>query len=85
MNQFDKAIPKRSDCFTYLCKKFPCLSYVKKEDIFVDPDIGNFMKDKEFETTMTTKEKEAWVEGRQGIFDTGPSQDELHLFANESE
>ena len=58
MKQFVKAIPKHGDCFKYLCKKFPGLSEAKlKEAIFVGPDIHKLMKDKEFETSMTTKEK----------------------------
>lgn len=62
MKQFVKAIPKDGDCFKYLCKKFPGLSEAKlKEGIFVGPDIRKLMKDKEFETSMTTREKEACV------------------------
>ncbi|GFW45304.1 uncharacterized protein TNCV_4734111 [Trichonephila clavipes] len=49
-------------CLQLSCKKFPGISETKlTEGIFVAPDICKLMKDNEFETCMTTKEKEAWV------------------------
>ncbi|GFW85377.1 uncharacterized protein TNCV_144221 [Trichonephila clavipes] len=62
VKQFGKAVPKDGDCFKCLRKKFPSLSEAKlKEGIFVDTDICKLMKDDEFETCMTAKEKESWV------------------------
>jgi hypothetical protein len=52
VKQFVKALPKKGECFKYLCKKFPGLSDAKlKEGIFVGPDIWKLLSDDLFETT----------------------------------
>lgn len=62
MKQFTKALSKEGDCFKYLTAKFPRISSEKlKEGIFVGPQIRKLMKDVDFEKTMTTKEKNAWI------------------------
>jgi hypothetical protein len=61
MKQFVKALPKKGECFKYLCKKFPGLSNAKlKEGIFVGPDVRKLLSDDLFETTMETVERETW-------------------------
>ncbi|UYV65824.1 hypothetical protein LAZ67_3005568 [Cordylochernes scorpioides] len=53
-----KAIPKYGDCFKYTCKTLPGLYEVKlKEGIFVGPSILKNMKNTEFETRISPKEK----------------------------
>ncbi|GFW13983.1 hypothetical protein TNCV_4701181 [Trichonephila clavipes] len=59
MKQFGKTIPKDDDSIKYLSKEFPGLSETKlKEEILIGPDIHKLMKDNEFGTCMTAKEKE---------------------------
>ena len=59
---FVRALPKDSDCFKYLCRKFPHLSEaILKEGIFVESDIRKMMFDSSFEVLMSTKEKEACI------------------------
>ncbi|GFU53368.1 RNase H domain-containing protein [Trichonephila clavipes] len=59
MKQFAKAFPEDDDCFKYLCEKFPGLS---EKGNLCWSRIRKLMKDKEFETSMTTKDTEAWVD-----------------------
>ncbi|GFT04336.1 hypothetical protein NPIL_37891 [Nephila pilipes] len=54
------AILKVGDCFKYLKEEIE-IGDLLKGAIFVGTDIRKLMKDKEFETSMTAKEKEAWV------------------------
>jgi hypothetical protein len=62
MKQFVKAIDKEGDCFKYILQKFPGLSYEKvKEGFFVGPQIRKLMKDQQFENTMKSVERKAWV------------------------
>ena len=61
MKQFVKALTKESECFKYLCLKFPSISHEKiTAGIFVGPQIRLLMMDKEFENTMNECEKQAW-------------------------
>ena len=62
MKQFVKALDKNENCFKYLSKKFPRISDAKiKEGIFVGPDIRKLIKDINFEKTVTSVEKDAWL------------------------
>ena len=62
MKQFVKALDKNCDCFKYLCDKFPYLSDEKlKEGIFVGPQIRKLTSDDQFEETMSSIEKSAWI------------------------
>lgn len=62
MKQFVKAIDKDGDCFKYIIHKFPGLSYEKvKEGVFVGPQIRKLMKDQQFENSMKSIERNAWV------------------------
>lgn len=62
MTQFVKALPKDGDTYLYLSEIFPGLSEAKiKAGIFNGPDIRRLMKDANFITKMTNKEKSAWV------------------------
>lgn len=68
MKQFVKALPKDGPCFKYLCQKFPHLSEAKlKEGVFTGPDIRKMMFDVNFESTMTSNEKEAWISFKQVV------------------
>ncbi|GBL87680.1 hypothetical protein AVEN_81310-1 [Araneus ventricosus] len=61
MKQFVKALPKKGECFKYLCDQFPGLSEAKlKEGVFIRPDIRKMTKDENFETKMETNVREAW-------------------------
>jgi hypothetical protein len=62
MKQFVKAIDKEGASFKYILQKFPGLSYEKvKEGVFVGPQIRKLMKDQQFENTMKSVERKAWV------------------------
>lgn len=62
MKQFIKALNHKDPCFQYLEKKFPKVtSEKKKAGIFVGPQIRQLFKDREFENTMNSLEKEAWL------------------------
>jgi len=55
MKQF---LNRESDCFAYLCEKFPVLSTEKlRARIFDGPQIRRLMQDKYFPLTMTTLDK----------------------------
>jgi len=58
MKQFVTALNKESDCFAYLCEKFPALSIEKlRAGIFDGPQIRHLMQDKYFLLTMITRKK----------------------------
>ena len=58
MEQYVKALNKQGACFQYIINKFPKLSSEKvKEGIFAGPQIRQFIKDEQFQTTMTDVEK----------------------------
>lgn len=55
-----------SDAFKYLFEKFPKLSEAKiNEGVFDGPQIRSLLKDENFETKMTQKEKNAWQNFRE--------------------
>jgi len=61
MKNFVKALDVKSPAFTYLCGKFPRLTYEKlKADVFIGPQIRQLFKDQQFETVLSDKEKVAW-------------------------
>lgn len=56
-----KALDRYGDCYKYLSVKFPAFAEVKiKKRIFVQPQIRALDKDKQFQATMTVKEKNTW-------------------------
>ncbi|XP_026829889.1 uncharacterized protein LOC105279485 isoform X2 [Ooceraea biroi] len=62
MKQFVKALDRSSDCFKYICRKFPGLSIEKlKAGIFDGPQIRKLVKDQNFTTCMTVIESDAWL------------------------
>lgn len=62
MKQFVKALPKDSECLKYLGSRFPGLKETKlKEGFFVGPDIRKLISNKDFISSMTPTQKEAWV------------------------
>lgn len=62
MKQFVKALPHDGATFLYLRSRFPGLSEAKiKEGVFVGPDIRKLMKNQDFISTMTKKQKASWL------------------------
>ncbi|GFW57265.1 hypothetical protein TNCV_541791 [Trichonephila clavipes] len=68
--QANKAIPKDSDHFKYLCKKFLGFSQVEKRGIFVGPDILKLMKDKKSRDYHDNKGKSilSWLDPKYIFF-----------------
>ena len=62
MKQFVKAREKYSDCFKYICLKFPGLTIEKlKAGICDGPQIRKLMNDSNFCNFMTPAELNAWM------------------------
>ena len=58
---FVKALDVKGPAFTYLCGKFPKLTFKKvKAGVFVGPQIRQLFKDQQFEAVLSDKEKAAW-------------------------
>lgn len=61
MKQFVKALNNESECFQYLCHRFPGISNAKiKEGIFTGPDIRKLLSDANFANVMCAAERSAW-------------------------
>jgi len=61
MKNFLKALDVKGPAFTYLCGKFPRLTYEKvKAGVFVGPQIRQLFKDQQSEAVLSDKEKAAW-------------------------
>lgn len=62
MKQFVKALDEEGECFQYLGRMFPQLSYAKlKAGIFDGPQIRTVLRDPDFTNSMTSVQKAAWV------------------------
>ncbi|GBO07120.1 hypothetical protein AVEN_66730-1 [Araneus ventricosus] len=62
MKNFVKAMECGGSGFQYLRLKFPKMSEAKiKEDIFVEPQIRQLMRDPLIESKLTKKEAEVWI------------------------
>ena len=71
LKNFVKALDVKGPAFTYLCGKFPRLTYKKvKAGVFVGPQIRQLFKDQQFEAVLSGKEKAAWqsFEGFRMVF-----------------
>ena len=61
MKNFVKALEVKGPAFTYLCGKFPRLTYEKViAGVFIGPQIRQHFKDQQFEAVLSGKEKAAW-------------------------
>jgi len=61
MKNFVKALDVKGPAVTYLCEKFPRLTFEKvKAGVFIGPQIRQLFKDQQFETVLSDKEKAAW-------------------------
>jgi len=61
MKNFVKALDVKGPAFTYLCGKFPRLTFEKvKAGVFIGPQIRQLLKDKQCESLLSDKEKTAW-------------------------
>jgi len=61
MKNFVKALDVKGPAFTYLCGKFPRLTFKKvKAGVFIGPQIRQLFKDQQFEVVLSDKEKAAW-------------------------
>ena len=61
MKNFVKALDVKGPAFTYLCGKFPRLTFEKvKAGVFICPQIRQFFKDQQFEAVLSDGEKAAW-------------------------
>jgi len=61
MKNFLKALDVKGPAFTYLCGKFPTLTFKKvKAGVFIGPQIRQHFKDQLFEAVLSDKEKAAW-------------------------
>ena len=61
MKNFVKAMDRDGEGFKYLKSKFPRISEAKiKEEIFVEPQIRELMKDPYFDTKLNEVEAPAW-------------------------
>jgi len=61
MKNFVKALDVKGTAFTYLCGKFPRLTYEKiKAGVFIGPQIRQLFKDQQFEAVLSDKEKTTW-------------------------
>ncbi|KAI5696331.1 hypothetical protein M8J76_008968 [Diaphorina citri] len=62
MKQFVKALDHESDCFKFICMKMKGLSMEKiKAGIFDGPQIRQLIKDPNFVSSMSEKERKAWT------------------------
>jgi hypothetical protein len=58
---FVKALDLKGPVFTYLCGKFPKLTFEKvKAGVFIGPKIRQLFKDQQFGAVLIDKEKAAW-------------------------
>jgi len=58
---FIKALDVKGPAFTYLCRKFPRLTFEKvNAGVFIGVQIGQLFKDQQFEAVLSDKEKAAW-------------------------
>jgi len=61
MKNFVKVLAVKVPAFTYLCGKFPRLTFEKvKTGVFLGPQIRQLFKDQQFEAVLSDKEKAAW-------------------------
>jgi len=61
MKNFVKALDMKGPAFTYLCGKFPRLTFEKvKAGVFIGPQTRQLFKDQQFEAVLSDKEKIAW-------------------------
>ena len=61
MKQYVKALNKHSNCYKYICRKFPELSIEKvKQGIFDGPKICQLINDSEFVNSMTELKFSTW-------------------------
>jgi len=61
MKNFVKVLDVKVLALTYLCGKFPRLTYEKlKADMFIGPQIRQLFKYQRFEAVSSDKEKAAW-------------------------
>ena len=61
IKQFAKDLNKESNCFAYLCEKFPVLSTENlRKEIFDGPQIPRLVQDKYFPLTIKILEQSAW-------------------------
>jgi len=61
IKQFTNALDKNGSCFTSLCCTFPGVTIEKlKAGIFNGPQIGQLIRDRNFEESMNRTELEAW-------------------------
>ena len=61
MKNFVKALDMKGPAFTYLCAKFPKLTFEKvKAGVFIGPQIRQLLKDQQFEAVLSDKEKATW-------------------------
>ena len=62
MKNFVKSLDVKGPAFTYLCGKFPRLTFEKvKAGVFIGPQIRRLSKDQQFEAVLSDKEKAAWL------------------------
>ena len=61
MKRFVKALEKDGDCFKFIEKKFPAITYEKiKAGIFDGPQIRQLIKDDAFTNQINETENNAW-------------------------
>jgi len=61
MKNFVKGMDKTGCGFEYLRNKFPNVSDAKiKEDVFIGPQIRNWVQDKQFDEDLNETERNAW-------------------------
>jgi len=61
MKNFVKVLVVKVPAFTYLCGKFPRLTFEKvKAGVFIGPQVRQLFKDEQFEAVLSDKEKAAW-------------------------
>jgi len=61
MKNVVKALHVKGPAFTYICRKFPRLTYEKvKAGVFIGPQIRQPFKGQQFEAVLSDKEKAAW-------------------------
>ena len=62
MKQFVKVLHLDGECFQYILRTFPGLSYEKiKAGVFNGPQIRTLVRDQAFVQTMNDKENTAWL------------------------
>jgi len=58
---FVNAFVMKGPAFTYLCGKFPKLTFEKvKAGVFIGPQIRQLFKDQRFEAVLSDRERAAW-------------------------